>query len=294
MFELRDRLHATRLLPPLAGAAAIAMVLAGQTPLAPTHMVVAAQESEPTSSVIDITASDFAFAAPDSIPAGLVTIRMTNHGQEPHHGQLLRLNDGVTFDDLATALAEEGDGALRLVTAEGGPGATDPHGLTQVTLNLTPGQYALACFVSGADGIPHLAKGMLKPLEVTEAAESTTPPVVRDTFTMKDFTFVMPDQLPAGPATYKVVNEGPQIHELNLLKLAPGATVQDVVAWSRNPAAPPPFEAVGGINAFSQDGAGYMTVALEPGNYIAVCNVPDPASGAAHSQLGMIKEFTVS
>jgi hypothetical protein len=294
MFELRGRLHATRFLPPLAGVAAIAIVLASQAFLTPVQPVAVAQESEPTSSVIDITATDFAFAAPDAIPAGLVTIRMTNHGQEPHHGQLLRLNEGVTFDDLATALADEGDGALRLVTAEGGPGATDPHGTSQVTVDLTPGQYALACFISGADGIPHLAKGMLKPLEVTEAAASTTAPQVSDTFTMKDFTFVMPDQLPAGTATYKVVNEGPQIQELNLLKLAPGTTVQDVVAWSRNPSGPPPFEAVGGINGFSADGSGYMTVALEPGTYVAVCNVPDPASGAPHSQLGMIKEFTGS
>jgi uncharacterized cupredoxin-like copper-binding protein len=291
MFEIHHRLRTTRLLPPLAGAAAIGIVLAGQTLLTPVQ---AAQESETAPPVIDITASDFTFAAPDSISAGLVTIRMTNHGQEPHHGQLLRLNEGVTFDELATALAEEGDGALRLVTAEGGPGATDPHGVAQVTLDLQPGQYALACFIPGADGVPHLAKGMLKPIEVTAAAAATTAPLVRDTFTMKDFTFVMPDQLPAGPATYKVVNEGPQIHELNLLKLAPGTTAQDVVAWTRNPSGPPPFEAVGGINAFSQDGAGYMTVVLEPGNYVAVCNVPDPASGAPHSELGMVKEFTVS
>jgi len=31
----------------------------------------------------------------------------------------------------------------------------------------------------------------------------------------------------------------------------------------------------------------------EPGNYVAVCFVPDPASGKAHAELGMITPFTV-
>ena len=85
--------------------------------------------------------------------------------------------------------------------------------------------------VHAPDGVPHLAKGMLKPLQVTPAPAPATANTVdaRGTFTLKDFSFEMPDRLPAGLATYKVVNVGPQIHELNLLKLAPGKSLDDAL-----------------------------------------------------------------
>jgi hypothetical protein len=83
------------------------------------------------------------------------------------------------------------------------------------------------------------------------------------------------------------------MHELNIIKLAPGKTLQDAREWENAPAGPPPFSAAGGINAFSADGSGYMTLNLEPGNYVAICNVPDPGTGVPHSHLGMLKEFTV-
>jgi hypothetical protein len=284
------RLPTSSLLPPLIGAGALLLVLGCQVtaPPAPTATPAPAAQS------ITIAASDYTFSTPETLPAGLTTIRLTNSGQEPHHAQLLRLNDGVSFDQFTAALQQEGEGALRLVSGEGGPGAIDPQGNSEVTLDLKPGTYALACFIAGPDGVPHLMKGMLKPIQVTPSpAPAAVPPAVRGTFTLKDFAFEMPDVLPAGTATYKVVNAGPQMHELNVLKLAPNKTLQDALAWEVSPAGPPPFEAAGGINAFSADGSGYMTLDLQPGTYVAVCNVPDPASGMPHTHRGLLKQFTV-
>jgi len=217
-----------------------------------------------------------------------------NHGQEPHHAQLLRMNEGVTFEQFATALQDEGEAAIQLTTLTGGPGALSPFKSGEVTLNLTPGQYALACFISGEDGVPHLAKGMLKPITVVAGGAQTSPqPEIAGTVNMRDFTFDMPDTLPPGPVTYKVVNNGPQPHEFNLLKVVPDATVSDVLAWQPDQGTPPPFEAVGGMNGLSQGESDYVTVDLEPGQYVAICNIPDPASGIPHAHLGMVHPFTV-
>jgi hypothetical protein len=247
-----------------------------------------------TPPVIDIMASDYAFDAPDTLPAGLVTIRLMNHGREPHHAQVLRLNDGVSFDDFAAALQAEGDRALRLTTLTGGPGALSTLKTTEVTLDLTPGSYALACFISGPDGVPHLAKGMLKPLTVTPTgAQQASAPEVSGTMLLRDFSFDLPDTVPAGTVSYRVVNAGPQPHELNLLKLAPGASASEVLAWQPDQGTPPPFEAVGGMNGLSQGVDDYLTLDLQPGEYVAICNIPDPGSGVAHSRLGMIRLFTV-
>jgi hypothetical protein len=46
----------------------------------------------------------------------------------------------------------------------------------------------------------------------------------------------MPDSLAAGQVTYKVVNTGKQIHELNIVKVAAGKTVDDVLTWEKAPA----------------------------------------------------------
>jgi len=279
-------------LPLAVGTAAVALILGCQA-VAPPPPPTAAPAASRT---ISIEASEYAFNAPESLPAGRVTLELSNHGQEVHHAQLLRLNDGVTFGDFTAALQQEGEGALRLTTLEGGPGAIDPHGTSQVTLDLKPGTYALACFIVGSDGVPHLAKGMLKPVQVTQAASvpaGEPAPAVQGTFNMRDFGFDMPDVLAAGTATYKVTNAGPQPHELNVLKLAPGKVAQDVLAWENAPSGPPPFEAIGGINGLSPNAAGYMTLDLQPGSYVAICHIPDPASGLPHAHLGMLKAFTV-
>jgi hypothetical protein len=266
----------------------IAYVLLAQSTAARTQDAVA------TAPVIDIMASDYAFDAPDTLPAGLVTLRLMNHGQEPHHAQLLRLNDGVSFQDFAAALEAEGEGALRLVTLTGGPGALSTLKTTEVTLDLAPGSYALACFISSPDGVPHLAKGMLKPVSVTPtAAQDATAPELSGTMTLRDFGFEIPDTVPAGMTSFRVFNAGPQPHELNILKLAPGASTSDVLAWQPDQGTPPPFEAVGGMNGLSQGVEQYMTLDLQPGEYVAICNIPDPESGTAHSRLGMIQPFTV-
>lgn len=244
--------------------------------------------------VVEWTATEYSFSAPDTLPAGAVTIRLTNLGQEVHHGQLLRLNDGVSFEQFAAALQADGEAALRFTTSMGGPGSIDPHGASEVTLDLTPGNYVLACFVSDANGVPHVARGMLKHLLVSPIdVPATTLPDAQDTFTMQDFSFDMPSSLPGGHATYQVVNHGQQPHELNVLKLAPGTTEADVLAWDSAPSGPPPFTFVGGINGLSSGAAGYVALDLEPGTYVAICHIPDPSSGVAHLHLGMIKQFAV-
>jgi hypothetical protein len=254
----------------------------------------ASSRQTPAPRVVEWQARDYSYEAPDTLPSGWVTIRMSNHGPEPHHGQLLRLNDGVTFQAFSQALQQEGEAALRQTTLVGGPSLIDAHRTDEVTLDLKPGTYVIACFVPSPDGVPHLAKGMIKPVEVTASDPSTAqPPASQGRFTMRDFSFEMPDRLAAGRKTYEVTNIGPQPHELVVVKLADGKAVDDVLAWYRAPSGPPPFEAVGGINGLSNGGIGYMTLDLQPGAYAAVCVIPEQASGVAHLHLGMVKAFGV-
>jgi hypothetical protein len=267
----------------IAGASAIVVVLGCQTMTASS-----------TPRLVDIDETDYAFNAPATLQPGDLTIRMVNHGQERHQGQLFRLKDGVTADQFVSAVETQGPPALALATAEGGPSILEPNATEDVSLNLQPGNYLLGCFVSGADGVPHIMKGMSRAIQVAGSGTTSTPPTTAGTFTLQDFSFDMPDTLAAGLATYRVVNAGPQTHELALLKLQPGTSASDVVAALDTPSAEPPFTSVGGMQALSPGGAGFVTLDLQPGSYAAICLVPDPASGVPHIHLGMVKLFTVA
>ena len=90
---------------------------------------------------------------------------------------------------------------------------------------LEPGDYVVICPITSPDGVVHMAKGMFKPLRVTVPDNDSVPePLSVATITLRDFSFDVPASLERD-ATYRVVNDGPQIHELAPIKLADGKTV---------------------------------------------------------------------
>lgn len=247
---------------------------------------------------VTIMAKDFSFAMPDSIQAGMVDVTLINAGAEPHHAQIARLNDGVTFEQFLAALKKgrTGGAALSMVKFAGGPDTVDPGKSQEVILNLTEGQYVAICFVSGKDNVPHFAKGMIKTFKVVGPSNQgqVSVPQTNGEVILKDFSFVLPDSIKtAGSTTLKVTNQGPQPHEMNLLKLAPGKTLKDVMAFFNKPSGPPPFADAGGMGAIAAGASALVKLNLDAGNYVALCFVPDPKTGKSHAELGMVTMFTV-
>lgn len=245
---------------------------------------------------ISIDAADYSYVVPSPIQAGWVRVTLTNSGVEPHHVQFLRLNDDVTFEQFQEALALGEGPALMLVQQMGGVGAIAPTGSAQALLNLTPGDYVILCFIpSPDDHLPHLAKGMIQTLTVESASDVLAEaPVAALTVHMQNFLFEMPETLPAGEMVIKVINDGSEAHEMNLLLLDEGKTVNDVMAYLNDPQGPPPFLPVGGINGLDLGYSGYLEFNFVPGKYVAICNIPSAAAqGMSHAQLGMVKEITV-
>ena len=64
--------------------------------LKPTSVPVEPAAGTDSITEIKIDAADYSYTAPETINAGWVRVTLTNSGQEPHHVQFLRLNDGVT------------------------------------------------------------------------------------------------------------------------------------------------------------------------------------------------------
>lgn len=234
---------------------------------------------------ITITARDYSFDAPDAVPAGPVAFTLRNEGQEEHHAQFVRLNDGVTLEQFGAALRQGPPAAFPLVTFRGGPSATKPgQSSFEVILDLEPGTYMMLCFIESPDGVPHLAKGMVRPFVVSP------PPTV----VMRDFAFDTPE-IHAGVQTLRVVNRGPQPHEMAIARVPDDVTPEQIAAALERPEAPPPFpmESLSGMQALSAGLSGWITVDFAPGTYVLLCFVPDPATGLPHVALGMYAVVTV-
>jgi hypothetical protein len=263
-----------------------------------------ASAAEPAS--LSVTATDdgagagYTFEIPGTVESGATRIELSNTGGEPHHGQLITFNEGESADSFLTALQEGGEAAaLPLISLGGGTGAVDPGGSSSASgiTELTPGSWAFVCFIPAADGVPHLAKGMLTEFEVVEAEAAAAAPS-GEAVSLVDYGIQLPAAV-AGDATLTVTNatEAGEPHEMNILELADGATADDVFAWFAAPEGPPPFASVGGLNAINPGATSTVELDLGPGSYLFLCNIPSVVpenEGKSHAELGMVVPLEVT
>lgn len=258
-------------------------------------------------SVVTITATDYAFQAPDTIAAGFTTFRLVNNSDQIHMAQLIRLEPGRTMDEYIEAYSESfrsrgprPEWAKRV----GGPGAAPPHGTSNATQVLEPGSYLWVCFVNPPpDRTPHVMKRMAKAFVVRATDANTpgrTPPKADVVMRLIDFGFTVSPALAPGRHTIRVENAGREPHEIGIMKLAPGTTedsVQKVRDWMQNPDGPPPASVsaaslVGGISSLTTGGEAYFEADLTPGDYLLFCFVT-AQDGRPHTAHGMVQHIRV-
>jgi hypothetical protein len=111
---------------------------------------------------------DYAFQAPDTVPAGLTLFVLENQGTVRHELVLVRLKQGHTLAEVIAAKTPPErlalyDGIVGLIVAE--PGA---RAMGTLTTDLTQGRtYVLTCNLRDApDKQLHLAQGMAHVLQV--------------------------------------------------------------------------------------------------------------------------------
>ena len=293
----------------------------GATALFATHRLDRALAQEGTPGAVSagdypelvVVAADFRFDMPASISGGLTRLTLRNDGAVDHHAMFMRLNEGSTLADLEATLSQPDPAPIFAVAQSlGGPEVGAGRQATVIAA-LPLGQYMVICVIPEADGTPHYMMGMQAPLEVVEPTIRAVPPTADLTVEMVDFAFEMPSmQVAPGPQIWEVPNVGEQVHELVIFQLAPGVTFEQAqaifsalpepgatpaadAAMATPPAAgPPPFTLVGGVAPMNPGYTNWPVLDLEPSDYVAICFVPDPATGMPHFALGMIMPFTVA
>ena len=270
----------------LAGSALPVLLFAGCAKTEPPAEQAAA--APPAPAVVHVTATDYAFQAPDTLPSGVTTFHLMNEGKEAHHVVLLKM----PLAQLQQANMA-GPPPPDLVMM-GGPNAAMPGGTAEATVDLAPGTYTLVCFIPAADGRPHVAMGMARELVVTQGTGTATMPVADITVKLTDYAFEITGALTAGRHTIRVEDAGPQMHEMVFVRLEPGKTVQEMAAWLEKPQGPPPGTLINGASPMTVGMANTTTVDLTPGEYGMICFVTDSNDGKPHLAHGMIKQVTVN
>lgn len=261
-----------------------------QAPPPPSQSQTPPAPAAPTA--VTIHARDFAYQAPDSIPAGYVAFTLVNDGPGIHHAAIARLDSGKTVKDLAAALGHPGPIPSWAVLL-GGPNAVAAGESTNATLMLTPGDYVMLCFVTVPGGVPHFEKGMLHAFTVVPSTVATAEPVADDSITLVEYAFKFSQPLTTGHHTFAVTNAGVQPHELEFVKLAPGKTAKELIAWLDTGKGPAPGDPIGGASLEDPGKTMYFSADFTPGNYVLICFVPDAKDGKPHFMHGMVQTITL-
>jgi hypothetical protein len=112
------------------------------------------------------------------------------------------------------------------------------------------------------------------------------------TVTAGDYAFDAPAEIPAGLTAIRLVNKGPSLHHIQLMKFEEGKTLNDFLAALKGDHPPTWATPAGGPNPPEVGGTSTSIQALEPGNYALICFVP-AADGMPHVMKGMSRALKV-
>lgn len=233
---------------------------------------------------IEIAATDSGLSVPESVPSGVVAFDLSDAGD----ALPARLNEGVTLDQVNEALGQPDPfAALALVSLLGG-GSNTTDG--RLIVDLKPGQHVIVDFPE--DGPPAVYPFTAGDPSGAEAPEAD---IVVD---LVDFNFAIPSEIESGPKVWQINNKGEQWHEMGIVKLSEGMTIDDVLAMLSSeepPDGPPPFEEVAFWAPNDPGETGYVTWDLPAGEYTVLCFLPDIAGDmSAHAAHGMYSTLTVT
>jgi hypothetical protein len=230
--------------------------------------------------VVDVVAGDFFLQAPETIPAGLTTLRLRVL-RGGHIAILARLDSGHSAADLLRA-RRDGHSRPPWMHVVGGPGFPPPGETANATMVLAPGQYLLMCDVAGEDGVPHFEKGMFRPFFVKAATatpgNATSLPPADATVEMRDHDFVFSAPIRAGTRVLRVANEGSVMHEFRLVHVLPGRTGRESLAWRPGDTTSRPDEDVMALVGIVPGAELTTTIPFAEGEYVVLC-VPQLARG---------------
>lgn len=248
-----------------------------------------------------ITATDDALELEgfDDLDAGLADIEIAKTSEAAHGLIVARLHDGVTDEDFAAALGSpDAMGAFALADFYGGINSVPADGEWTVTVDLDPGHYVVLDHGTGPNGPDGPAwftdPDFFRPFDVSGTHVDADRPSATAAVDLNEFAFTgFPGHLP-GKGVLRFTNSGAQRHEVDLVRLNEGVTVEHALHLLAEGASDAPGVEVGLLGVISPGHDVSVGYELESGTYLVVCLFPDEGGEhMPHAALGMVADFTV-
>ena len=300
--------YAKRLFRATLGLMLLALVLAGCTGSQPVTAPTAVPE-EPTAEIpaVTIEVNDDGFVIPDDFPGGIVEVTVQNTGSKDMDVSLARVRDGASVDEIKALFADQEANLIPLLQLASAMPSFNPvvaGGSEHAIIDFRTGHFLVAANEHVEEMAPPGTEYLFGEFTADELV-GTVEPQADVTVDMHDFAYTMPDSITAGEHLWEFANTGQQWHMLLVLKLAPDATMEDVMnafTAEGEPAGPPPFEIVNGagLAPISEGERVWLEFSLEPGSYVVACPIPDLVAmmngepPLPHMMKGMIQQLTVS
>lgn len=240
---------------------------------------------------VTVSVVDGKLVIPAEIPSGIVQFTYVGTNPDTEYVDIARLAEGATLDEIKPLLDASNDDpgpALEKVSIYGFQ-ASDTISST-IIYDLLPGGYVVTLNAGAADMDQDL-------VPFTPGPDSgAAAPGADVSVEMDDFAYVMPDKIPAGPHLWEISNVGKQWHMMLIAHLADGQTVDDILKMMGEPGDDSLLGStiVDAYLPMSPGNRAWVTIDLPPGNYAAVCPLPDLMGDMSpHAMKGMVHAFTV-
>jgi uncharacterized cupredoxin-like copper-binding protein len=241
-----------------------------------------------------VTAYEYTFQAPDSVPSGVVTVRLVDRGKKGHQLTLGRLDDTSSLDRVMRSLIADKarTGGIRWV---GGIESAIPGESGETTLPLTSGRYVIMCAYDGDHGLAHMSLGMIRSLVVTPGTPVTTQslPAAPTTIELSDYHIAISNPLRSGKQLVRIENVGKQRHHLAIGRIVGNATTEEIMKWDGKSQPAPIADMSGGAAAMDPGQAAVIEMDLAPGRYELACVLSNAGESKPHYLLGMHQEIAV-
>lgn len=275
--------------------------------------------------LVQVKAVGLTLEAPDEIPSGWTTFRLSNETDMIHFGYIYRVPEGKGIEDHPQLAAifqnfmddfnekprSAPDAGVEIpewfskVVINGGPGLISPRKIAETTVFLEPGTYLIECYVK-TDGIFHSynpspgAYGMVHEFTVTEESNALQAPMATINISVSAETGLnVSGDITAGSHVVGVnfldqkVHENFAGHDVHLVRLSEDTDLDEVEAWMdwTQPTGlqtPAPAEFLGGTHEMPAGETAYFHVDLEPGSYAWISEVPNS------KEKGLLVSFEVA
>lgn len=250
-----------------------------------------------------ITMTEAGLEVPESVEAGYYRFVYEDAVNGPE-GEMMFEVTVDRIDDASTTLDEVVEAYGTMNAAMMGGGELGPGEATAQLAGLITPVGGPGVIVELKEG-RHVASAVGGSLEGSEFVTFTVAPATGEVqepdadlaVSMSDFAYDIPEVVEAGQQVWRIDNAGQQVHHLVLFRIKEGKSLDEVMAYLESEHAEEPgAEPVDYIYSTAVIGTGqsnFVSYDLTPGEYLAICFIPDYETGQVHAMLGMMDTFTV-